>query len=129
MIIKPYTSLLFQLAQGNFQVKEGQMVFKLKQSARGYCLLDMKFFRGQCEHFSVFAEHGQQLIEQYPFAEIDDMPAALALQLFGEVLLKEDQVFYLCFSLYQAMGFLQWFEQLQTQQGFVSLATQAMDVA
>ena len=129
MIIKPYTSLLFQLAQGNFHVKEGQMIFKLKQSAQGFSLLDMKFFGGECEHFSVFAENGQNLIGHYPFAQIDDMPASLASQLFGEVLHKEEQVFYLCFSLHQAMGFLQWFEQLQSPPGYVCLIDQTMDVA
>lgn len=129
MIVKPYTSLLFQLAQGNFHVKEGQMIFKLKQSTQGFSLLDMKFFGGECEHFSVFAENGQNLIDHYPFAQIDDMPASLALQLFGQVLHKEEQVFYLCFSLYQAMGFLQWFEQLQTPQGIVGRFAQAVEVA
>lgn len=129
MILKPYTSLLFQLAQGNFQTQQGQMIFTLKQDSHGYALFDMKYFAGQCEHFSVFAENGKCLIEQYPFAQIDDMPATLAMQLFGEQLLKAPHTFYLCFSLHQAMGFLQWFEQLQSPQGYVCLIDQTMDVA
>jgi len=127
IITNPYTTLLFQLAQLNFQVNKGHLLLTLINKDGVYALTNMEFSWGECDHFSVFGTRGQALLEQYPLARIEDMHLTLAKQLLGELPSIGDQEFLLCLSQREAFAFLQWFQQNQNEQGWFEL--ESLDVA